>query len=379
MQEVNFFMDSLRIADNIVRLRRQKQITQEQLADFVGVTKASVSKWETGLSHPDIMMLPRLASFFGVTVDELLGYRPYLTKEQIQKLYQDFAADFASRPFEEVMEKTQTYVRQYYSCYPFLFQVCALWLNHYTLTDDPQRQTEILNAVLRLCGHIRKDCKDIKINSDTIFLQSLAFLQLGRAQDVICSLEEISDPSGILSQSRPLLVQAYMMSGDQDKAERFTQAFLYNDVMSLIEDAVCYLSVRSQTLAVCEETIARVRQVAEAYRIAKLNPNAMASFEYQAMLCYLTHGEKQEALSCAGRFVKCLQELFAPDHILLHGDAYFDRMDEWFCESANGCAAPRSRLTVLKDIRHYFDAPVFAALENEPEFKRLKKILKELT
>lgn len=41
-------MNHFMIADNLVRLRHAKKITQEQLATFVGVTKASVSKWETG-------------------------------------------------------------------------------------------------------------------------------------------------------------------------------------------------------------------------------------------------------------------------------------------------------------------------------------------
>lgn len=43
-----YFMYSINFSDNIARLRRERKITQEQLADFVGITKASVSKWETG-------------------------------------------------------------------------------------------------------------------------------------------------------------------------------------------------------------------------------------------------------------------------------------------------------------------------------------------
>ena len=69
-------MNTLQFADNLTRLRREKKVTQEELADFIGVTKASVSKWETRQSLPDILILPQLASFFNVTVDELLGYSP---------------------------------------------------------------------------------------------------------------------------------------------------------------------------------------------------------------------------------------------------------------------------------------------------------------
>ena len=89
-------MHQINIAENIIRLRRERKITQELLADFIGVTKAAVSKWENGQSMPDILLLPQLAVFFNVTVDELIGFDPQLSKEQIQKLYQELAADFAT-------------------------------------------------------------------------------------------------------------------------------------------------------------------------------------------------------------------------------------------------------------------------------------------
>ena len=55
-------MNLLHFSENVISLRRARGMTQEQLADFVGVTKASVSKWETKQSLPDILMLPKLAA-----------------------------------------------------------------------------------------------------------------------------------------------------------------------------------------------------------------------------------------------------------------------------------------------------------------------------
>ena len=63
----------INLAENIISFRHEKKITQEQLADYVGVTKASVSKWETKQSMPDILLLPQLAAFFDVTIDYLMG------------------------------------------------------------------------------------------------------------------------------------------------------------------------------------------------------------------------------------------------------------------------------------------------------------------
>ena len=71
------------IGDNIRRLRRQGSITQEQLAEMLGVTCAAVSKWERGETYPDITLLFPLAHFFQVTVDELMGFDEDLLEREI--------------------------------------------------------------------------------------------------------------------------------------------------------------------------------------------------------------------------------------------------------------------------------------------------------
>ncbi|MBO5701785.1 MAG: helix-turn-helix transcriptional regulator [Clostridia bacterium] len=61
------------IGENIAKLRRANGMTQEQLAEIIGVSAQSVSKWETSTTMPDIMLLPVLADIFGVTVDAMYG------------------------------------------------------------------------------------------------------------------------------------------------------------------------------------------------------------------------------------------------------------------------------------------------------------------
>ena len=60
-------------AEIIVRYRRELGLTQEGLAQRLGVTNQAVSKWESGQSCPDIALLPQLADLFGITLDELFG------------------------------------------------------------------------------------------------------------------------------------------------------------------------------------------------------------------------------------------------------------------------------------------------------------------
>ena len=65
---------NINIGETISKIRKEKFLTQEQLSEVFGVSVAAVSKWETGVAHPDIELLPKIAEFFDISVDCLLGY-----------------------------------------------------------------------------------------------------------------------------------------------------------------------------------------------------------------------------------------------------------------------------------------------------------------
>lgn len=62
--------------ERIATLRRQANLTQEQLAERLGISAQAVSKWETGQTCPDVATLPDLAGIFGVSMDDLFGSEP---------------------------------------------------------------------------------------------------------------------------------------------------------------------------------------------------------------------------------------------------------------------------------------------------------------
>ncbi len=71
--------------ESIKKLRRERNLTQEALAEFLGVTFQTVSNWERGESYPDITMLPEIASFFKVSIEDLLGVNRAENEEEIIK------------------------------------------------------------------------------------------------------------------------------------------------------------------------------------------------------------------------------------------------------------------------------------------------------
>ncbi len=90
------------IGKNIAELRKNSGMTQEQLAETLGVSSQSVSKWENDTTMPDIMLLPAIAGCFNITVDELYGGRKPKEKRQ--------AVDYDEIPetlYDTIIELTQ--------------------------------------------------------------------------------------------------------------------------------------------------------------------------------------------------------------------------------------------------------------------------------
>ena len=77
------------IGFNIKRLRREKGITQEQLAEYLGISSRAISQWECDRTSPDITLLPALCHIFNVSSDELLGIDILKSNEEIKKYLDD--------------------------------------------------------------------------------------------------------------------------------------------------------------------------------------------------------------------------------------------------------------------------------------------------
>ena len=81
----------LPIGEIIKRLRRERDLTQEEMAAHLGVSFQSISKWERGDGYPDITMLPALANYFGISVDELLGTSEIEKRERYDEINRTWA------------------------------------------------------------------------------------------------------------------------------------------------------------------------------------------------------------------------------------------------------------------------------------------------
>ena len=86
-------MNNLTIGRNIKKLRDERNITQQQLADALGVTYQAVSKWECGTTLPDIAILPVIANYFDITIDELFKPNMMAYRNKAERLMAIYESD----------------------------------------------------------------------------------------------------------------------------------------------------------------------------------------------------------------------------------------------------------------------------------------------
>ncbi len=115
----------LRFGENIRRLRVERGLTQEKLAEFLGVSFQAVSKWERGETVPDLYMLPTLASFFAVTTDELLGMDEAAAEREIEASIARYYELWQAGDYEGVLAAMKAAVK----AYPGEYRLLVRYLN----------------------------------------------------------------------------------------------------------------------------------------------------------------------------------------------------------------------------------------------------------
>lgn len=101
----------MQLDKNITKLRKQRGLTQEQLANILNVSVTAVSKWENGNNRPDIEILPDLADVFQVSIDSLLGYEK--AYKHLDKFILEVEADLKQEKYDTAIERLSELIRSY--------------------------------------------------------------------------------------------------------------------------------------------------------------------------------------------------------------------------------------------------------------------------
>jgi len=167
------------LGENIRKLRQEREITQETLADFLGVTFQSVSRWERSKSYPDITLLPEIAGFFKISVDELLGIGRVQNEEKIREyleLYDTLKLKDIQRVYAEYKKAAKEFPCDFriQIRYMQLLQEAGIFGNAIELIASGEYK-KLSSEISRIYDNIQSQCTDddIRIWSKRVIISHL--------------------------------------------------------------------------------------------------------------------------------------------------------------------------------------------------------------
>ncbi|HFZ6228753.1 TPA: helix-turn-helix domain-containing protein [Clostridioides difficile] len=244
----------IKIGKVIQRLRKERNLTQEQLAKFIGVSTPAVSKWESGNSYPDIELLPLLADFFNVSIDKLLNYKIDLSEEEVMKIYKELESGFARieidlsteepkeefrQDLESVKKLSNMYIEKYPKSYLLKLRICSLYqmysykFGKSELNDRVKETTNILEDIVR-------NTDDIQIKETALIILSNAYCMLEDYEKAELYLNMIHKSIGDTSVN---LAMIYLKQNRLEEAEILLQNKLFSNIFNISMDCKGIINV----------------------------------------------------------------------------------------------------------------------------------------
>lgn len=169
---------NISLADKLKELRKAKNVSQDKFAEYLGVSFQAVSKWENGVTSPDILLLPDIARYYGITVDELL---------QVEKLDEKAYFEECSRRSEELFRngKRSEIIPIWIEAHkkmPNNAGVKEMLMSVYFDTDKVKYQKEIIELGTELYNTQNDDMLDSYYKGQAIKQISRTYYESGNAE-----------------------------------------------------------------------------------------------------------------------------------------------------------------------------------------------------
>lgn len=170
-----------KLGEKIKSLRKQKNISQEVFANYLGVSFQAVSKWENGNTMPDVTFIPAIASFFGVSTDELFDFNLFEIEKQVEEI-----CDEAYKYRHKDAAKSEQILRQGLQRFPGN----DIILNNLLYTLDYQSRAD---EVITLCKTLIESTKDDSVKYDACRILATCYKENGQYDLIKPTLEKIPE------------------------------------------------------------------------------------------------------------------------------------------------------------------------------------------
>ena len=289
------------MGSRIAALRKQKGMTQERLAEAVGVSAPAVSKWETENSYPDIALLCPLARALGTDVNGLLQFREQMEADRLQEEIKTVAETARKEGVSQALERLSELLREYPSDCALQFQAAAMLLSleMFHCQENSALREQIREKRRALLEKVRSDATPAYWQQAVTMLAADAMGD-GRLDEAEKLLKELPDQ---VEDTTLLWAQLYTKRAQREKAQEMLEKKLFLHIRQAENCLIMLLyglgaSEKERALTLCE----RYRGLEELFHVAIGMENGAL------METYLRFGEKEKAMACLTRLAQAMAD-----------------------------------------------------------------------
>jgi transcriptional regulator with XRE-family HTH domain len=356
------------IGSTIKRLRREKDITQEQLADYLGITSRAISQWECDRTTPDISLIPALCHIFDVSSDVLLGIDVEKNNAVIQNYLDEAQNALHNGMFDKNVEILRQANRKFPRSYKIMAKLADALLSLCIRSDNNNYQ-----EVFDLCHRILSDCTDSFVRYEAIATLGVAYGHAGKEEDMLQLAKEM--PHAHNSYEKFML---YRWKGDADLIK--LQEYIFYLINQLIQAIDCLSRHRhddDQMLYSIDEQIELNKHIVDLLELFYSEGDYQYMAQYgeiaceQLVMCFLKNNDHDNVWLWLNKSVDFAIHMdtydFAVPHTALILRGYLD--GGWIMEACG------NRSQLLLDWLN--TAEEFEILRSDTKFDRLISRLKK--
>ena len=220
-----FWRFHMSIGSTIKRLRRENDMTQEQLAEYLGITSRAISQWECDRTAPDISQLPALCHIFNVSSDVLLGIDIEKTNEAIQEILNQAKTALHEGKYEENAQILRDGNRRFPKSFEIMEKLADAFVCVYS-----RKGIKEYDDVFSLCHCILNECTDSKIRYRAMETLGTAYGCAGKKDEMLKLAEEM--PHSYFSYENFMLYR-WEGSADLQKRQKY-MSYLIDQLLSMI-------------------------------------------------------------------------------------------------------------------------------------------------
>ena len=355
----------IKLGEKIKELRRRDGRTQEDLATALGVTNQAVSRWEANGGYPDIEIIPSIANYFGISIDELFGYESDRTRKVDRYYEQIIKMNHKNNGIDTCMDECISYARECLAEFP-----------------DDKKLVYALATVLFNAGYVRYAEHHLTDQDGYDVYDTERHRKYHEWQEAIKLYERLLptlEPGELRDQTVRELLQLYLNIGEKDKARAVVNTL--PDISSCRELMTISSCDGKERAAACAEALLRVVSTAAYLMISSVIINQENIAKNDAVTIIKSAIKLYELVMPDGNFgiyhasLACIN-LFLSEHLWCVGDSdgAFEALDKALehakkneiCRSTNGqyYTSPAVKLAKIEE-KEFTEAGIAANLSED--------------